>query len=84
MRTTANFARGSRLLTWYVGGLNHQIEHHLFPQVCSVHYRALGPIVEECARRHGVPYNAAPTLFSAVRSHARTLRRFGRPAPVEA
>src|SRR5690606_27877679 len=41
METTANFAPRNRLLSWYVGGLNYQIEHHLFPQVCSVHYRGI-------------------------------------------
>jgi linoleoyl-CoA desaturase len=80
MRTTADFARGNRLLGWFVGGLNFQVEHHLFPHVCSIHYPAISPIVEDCARRHGVPYHAQPTFWGAVRSHARALRRLGRPA----
>jgi linoleoyl-CoA desaturase len=79
MRTTNNFARDNRLLSWYVGGLNHQIEHHLFPRVCHVHYRALGPIVEGVARKHGVPYHSCPTLWQAIRSHYRMLKRFGDP-----
>ena len=49
MLTTNNFARGNKLLCWYVGGLNFQIEHHLFPKVCSIHYPAISPIVEETA-----------------------------------
>lgn len=77
MRTTANFARDSRWLSWYVGGLNFQVEHHLFPKVCSVHYPAIAPIVEAVAHRHGVPYHAHPTLMSAVRSHHRMLKQFG-------
>ena len=77
MATTANFARGNRLLTWYVGGLNHQIEHHLFPRVCSAHYPAISPIVEEVARKHGMPYYQNPTLFAAIRSHHRMLKRLG-------
>lgn len=78
MKTTANFATGSRWLTWYVGGLNFQVEHHLFPKVCSVHYPALGRIVREVALKHGVPYNENPTLWSAVRSHWRMLARLGK------
>lgn len=77
MRTTADFGRDNRLLNWYVGGLNFQIEHHLFPKVCSVHYPAISAIVESVAKRHGIPYHAQPTLMSAVRSHHRMLRRFG-------
>jgi linoleoyl-CoA desaturase len=77
MRTTSNFGRGNRLLTWYVGGLNHQVEHHLFPRVCSVHYPALSRIVEATARECGVPYHEHPTLRAAVRSHWRMLRRLG-------
>lgn len=77
MATTANFARSNRLLTWYVGGLNYQIEHHLFPRVCSAHYPAISPIVEEVANKHGMPYYQNPTLFAAIRSHYRMLKRLG-------
>ncbi|MGE0552278.1 MAG: fatty acid desaturase [Gemmatimonadales bacterium] len=77
METTSNFARENRLLTWYVGGLNYQVEHHLFPKVCSEHYPAIGPIVERVAKRHGVPYLCQPTFMAAVRSHYRQLRRLG-------
>ena len=80
MATTANFARRNRLLSWYVGGLNYQIEHHLFPRVCSAHYPAISPIVREVALKHGMPYNDQPTLMSAVRSHQRMLVKLGRDA----
>ncbi|QDG49798.1 acyl-CoA desaturase [Persicimonas caeni] len=79
MRTTANFARDNKFLNWYIGGLNFQIEHHLFPRVCSVHYPAIAPIVERTAREFDVPYNVHETFSEAVRSHYRTLKRFGRP-----
>jgi linoleoyl-CoA desaturase len=79
MRTTCNFARGSRLLSWYVGGLNFQIEHHLFPRICHVHYRKLSPIVERVAAKHGVPYHSHPSLSGAIGSHYRMLKRFGDP-----
>jgi len=77
METTANFARRNPLLTWYVGGLNHQIEHHLFPKVCSVHYPAISDMVAESARQHGVPYHEQPTLWAAIRSHYRMLKLLG-------
>jgi linoleoyl-CoA desaturase len=77
METTANFARKSRLVSWYVGGLNYQIEHHLFPKTCSVHYPAISPIVKDTAIKYGVPYYDQPTVMFAVRSHLRMLRKFG-------
>jgi len=75
--TTANFATDNRLLTAYVGGLNYQVEHHLFPRVCSVHYPAITGLVREVTAKYGVPYYVQPTLWSAVRSHYRTLKRLG-------
>jgi linoleoyl-CoA desaturase len=77
METTANFAHGNRLLSWYIGGLNYQIEHHLFPRICSIHYPALSPIVREAAEEFGVPYHNQPTLRSAIASHYRMLKQFG-------
>jgi len=77
METTANFARSSRLVSWYVGGLNFQIEHHLFPKVCSVHYPAISTIVKDTATKYGVPYYDQPTVMAAVRSHLRMLRKLG-------
>jgi linoleoyl-CoA desaturase len=80
MHTTADFAQSNRLLSWYIGGLNFQVEHHLFPQVCSIHYPAIAPIVRAAAERNGVPYTCNPTLRAAIRSHTTMLRRLGRPA----
>ncbi len=84
--TTANFAPQNRLLGWYVGGLNFQVEHHLFPRVCSIHYPEVSRIVREMAAAHGLPYHVHPTFWGAVGSHLRTLRAFGRgeqPAGME-
>jgi linoleoyl-CoA desaturase len=78
VETTVNFARGNRLLNWYLGGLNHQIEHHLFPKVCHVHYAALAPIVEQVCRDHGVRYYTHPTMRAALLAHARWLYVMGR------
>jgi linoleoyl-CoA desaturase len=68
------------LVDFLFGGLNYQIEHHLFPRVCHVHYRQLSPIVERLAAKHGVPYHSSPTLWQAIRSHYRVLKRLGDPA----
>jgi linoleoyl-CoA desaturase len=79
METTANFGGSNRLLSWYVGGLNYQVEHHLFPKVCSVHYPKISSIVRQVAAEHSVPYHAHDTLWAAVRSHYRTLKWLGQP-----
>jgi linoleoyl-CoA desaturase len=79
MMTTNNFARENKALCWYVGGLNFQIEHHLFPKVCSIHYPALSPIVEKTAMEFGIPYNQHKTFREAVASHYRVLKKFGNP-----
>lgn len=79
MVTTNNFARDNKPLCWFVGGLNFQIEHHLFPRICSVHYPAISHIVEETANEFNIPYNQHDTLFEAIASHYRTLKKFGDP-----
>ncbi|MEX0646782.1 MAG: acyl-CoA desaturase [Balneolaceae bacterium] len=76
--TTNNFARNNKLLSWYIGGLNYQIEHHLFPKVCSIHYPAISPIVEKTAKEFNIPYNHHDTFSQAVASHYRTLKKFGK------
>jgi linoleoyl-CoA desaturase len=74
IETTVDFARENRLLTWYVGGLNFQIEHHLFPKICHLHYPALAPIVEQVCGEFGIRYRANETMLRAVASHYRFLR----------
>jgi linoleoyl-CoA desaturase len=78
METTMNFAPHNRLLTWYVGGLNYQIEHHLFPSICHVHYPAIAPIVKKTAMEFGIPYLEKRTFFEGLVSHFRLLQRLGR------
>jgi linoleoyl-CoA desaturase len=80
LETTVDFARSSRLLSWFVGGLNFQIEHHLFPQVCHVHYPALSRLVEKTCREFGLRYVAHESLLAGVASHFRWLRRVGMAA----
>jgi linoleoyl-CoA desaturase len=84
LATTANFGRNNWLLTWYVGGLNFQIEHHLFPHICHVHYSAISPIVERTAIEYGLNYNLKPRFRDAVRSHIRMLKVLGRPQQISA
>jgi linoleoyl-CoA desaturase len=74
--TTANYGR-SRFLNWFIGGLDHQIEHHLFPNICHVHYRHISPIVQDLARSYEVPYHQHPSFFAAIRSHFKLLHRLG-------
>jgi linoleoyl-CoA desaturase len=75
--TTTNFGNKSRLFSWYVGGLNFQIEHHLFPNVCHVHYRHLAGIVERTAREFGLPYKSYDKFSAALIGHARLLKQLG-------
>ena len=77
MRTTANFSPNSRLASFLCGGLNRQIEHHLFPKVCHIHYPALARIVRETAHEFDLPYLENPTFVGALQSHRRVLRRLG-------
>jgi len=78
MNTTVNFSHGSKFLTWYLGGLNYQVEHHLFPRICHVHYPSIAPIVKETAKEFGIPYMQNETFGIAFQSHMNTLKRFGR------
>lgn len=77
LKTTANFSPRSWFLTWYLGGLNFQVEHHLFPNICHLHYKNLAPIVEKTAQEFNVVYNMHPTFGSAFGSHMRMLKRLG-------
>jgi linoleoyl-CoA desaturase len=84
METTVDFSPGSPIATFALGGLNYQIEHHLFPQVPHTHYRAIAEIVRRNAERYGVRYSVNPTFGGALRSHWRHLRTMGRLGlPVE-
>ncbi|MCE3278978.1 MAG: acyl-CoA desaturase [Bacteroidetes bacterium] len=76
--TTVNFSRNNRVLGWYIGGLNFQIEHHLFPNICHVHYRNISPIVERTAKEFGLRYNLKSGFFGAIASHTRMLKELGR------
>lgn len=76
--TTANFCPDNKIITWMAGGLNYQVEHHLFPRVSHVHYPALSKIVQAKCAEFNLPYHSMPTLFSAVSSHFRFIKSLGR------
>lgn len=77
MQTTANFASQSRVAAFFLGGLNRQIEHHLFPKVCHIHYGKISEIVKQTAAECNIPYLESRTFYQALRSHYRILKRFG-------
>ena len=78
LHTTTNFGNGSKWFSWYVGGLNFQIEHHLFPNICHVHYRKISGIVRETAKEFGLPYKSSRTFAGALLGHARLLKTLGK------
>ncbi len=78
LNTTADFAANNFLVTFYVGGLNYQAIHHLFPRICHVHYPKIAPIVAATAKEFGIPYLYYPTVWQAFKSHLRLLKKLGR------
>ncbi len=83
VETTVDFAQRSKLLTWLLGGLNFQVEHHLFPNICHTNYPALSHIVRQTCRDFGLPYHVHTTFWSALCAHYRWLRLLGqRPVPI--
>jgi linoleoyl-CoA desaturase len=80
VETTVGFAHNNPVLTWFLGGLNFQVEHHLFPRVCHMHYPAISRIVEDVAQEHGIRYRRHLSFRAAVASHFRLLRKLGATA----
>jgi linoleoyl-CoA desaturase len=78
VQTTVDFSPRNRLLSWWLGGLNFQVVHHLFPKLPHPLYRQLAPIVEDVCQRHGVTYHVHPNIWSAFRSHVRHLWQMGK------
>ena len=78
MNTTMNFSKKNKFITWYVGGLNYQIEHHLFTKVCHVHYPMIAPIVKRTAEEFNIPYLENETFSNALSSHFSILGKFGK------
>ena len=78
VEATVNFAPRNRWLSWYIGGLNYQIEHHLLPRVCHVNYPGIAPIVRATCNEYGVRYKSYETWRQALVAHVSTLRTLGR------
>ncbi len=75
--TTANFARNNKLVTWFIGGLNYQVEHHLFPNISHVHYPKIAEIVKKTANEFKLPYQEIPRLRDAIKHHHQYMRQLG-------
>ena len=85
IKTTANFATKNKVINWFTGGLNFQVEHHLFPKVSHVHYPAISKIIKEVCKNYDVKYSEYKYMYSAVLSHIRFLKAMGAgpiPAPI--
>ncbi len=78
IQSTANFATRSKILTWLLGGLNFQVEHHLFPKISHVHYPAINRIVQQTCQEYNVQYNEFKGFWSAFRSHVGVIHAMSR------
>jgi linoleoyl-CoA desaturase len=81
--TTTNFAPKNKLLFWLVGGLNFQVEHHVLPDVCHIHYREMATIVSETAKEYGIPYHVKKSMGHAILAHVKMLRDLGNKPMVQ-
>jgi linoleoyl-CoA desaturase len=77
VESSVDFARRSRVATWLLGGLNFQIEHHLFPRICHINYPAISKLVQETCREYGVKYSEHESFCAGVVSHFRWLQQMG-------
>jgi linoleoyl-CoA desaturase len=75
---TANFSPNSKFISWFIGGLNFQVEHHLFPHICHIHYPKISKIVKQVADQFDLPYHVQPSFAVALRMHASMLKNLGR------
>ena len=78
LHTTTNFANNSTFFSWYVGGLNFQVEHHLFPNVCHVHYKKISTIVKATTQEFGLPYKSERRFIDALIGHGKLLKQLGK------
>ena len=77
LKTTVNFATHNKVVNWFVGGLNHQVEHHIFPHISHIHYNKISKIVKETAKEFNLPYNEYKTTRAAIIAHFRHLKEMG-------
>lgn len=79
LKTTANFATASKVITWFLGGLNYQIEHHLFPKISHIHYPVISKIIKKRCNELGLNYIEHKTVARAIISHVNHLKNLGSP-----
>jgi linoleoyl-CoA desaturase len=85
LKTTVNFGAKSKIINWFTGGLNHQVEHHIFPNISHVHYGKISEIVKNTAKEFNLPYNEYKTTRKAVIAHFKFLKEMGqRPTTIQA
>jgi len=77
LKTTVNFSTKNKIVNWFTGGLNHQIEHHIFPHISHIHYTKISEIVKKTASEFNLPYNEYKTTRSAIFSHFKFLKQMG-------
>ena len=80
--TTSNFSPNSKVLFWLIGGLNYQVEHHILPDVCHVHYKKITKIVSETAKEFNMPYHVKKSIMHAIWDHTKMLRLLGKKEKV--
>lgn len=80
LATTSNYSEKSKIFSWLIGGLNFQVEHHLFPDICHVHYKNIAPIVKETALEYNIPYHSKKTFFHALKAHSQMIYQLGNVA----
>jgi linoleoyl-CoA desaturase len=76
--TTVNFSTKNRIVNWFTGGLNHQVEHHIFPHISHIHYTQISKIVKQTAKEFNLPYNEYKTTRKAIISHFQHLKELGK------
>ncbi|MGB3636429.1 MAG: acyl-CoA desaturase [Rivularia sp. (in: cyanobacteria)] len=84
VKTTVDFAPENKFLNWYLGGLNYQTVHHLFPHICHIHYPKIAPILAQVCEEYGVQYNVYPTFTKAIAANYRWLKIMGNPPEINA
>lgn len=77
VETTADFAPGNKWVAWYLGGLNYQIEHHLFSKICHIHYPEISKIVKKTCEEYNISYVCYPTVRKAIAVHFNFLKKLG-------
>jgi linoleoyl-CoA desaturase len=80
-QVTLDYDRHSRVRTWFFGGLNYHLEHHLFPSICHINYPGMSRVVEETCREFGVKYGQHRSFWTGLAEHYRWLREMGKPSP---